>query len=188
MFIVHALLNRQYEYDTFVRHPEMLILTVLAGISNKYQKGYCYPSQDKIRELLARYGRRMSLRSLNRHLSQLVRLGYIKRQRRHVHDAVRGWTFRSTVYQLKGRALKWLRGMAGAVNRAMSFVRASRVPNSAQHSYTIRIIPEAHPKSGCAPPGSFQQRSADEPGGTEDKEKTVGFTHLSQIKAMLNGI
>jgi hypothetical protein len=188
MYIIHALLNRQYEYDTFVRHPEMLILNVLAGISNKYQKGYCYPSQDKICERLRSvYGRHMSLRSLNRHLSQLVRVGFLKRQRRHVHDAARGWTFRSTVYKLKGRALKYLRGMAGPVNRAMSFDRTSRVPNSAQHSYTIRIIPEAHPKSGCAPPGSFTECSADEPGGTEDKEKTVGLNEICKIKALLRG-
>ena len=187
MFIVHALMQREYEYDTFVRHPEMLILTVLAGIANKYQKGYCYPSQDKILALLARYGRRMSLRALNRHLSQLVRLGYIKRQRRHVHDTQRGWTFRSTVYQLKGRALKWLAGMAGAVNRALAFLSPSRVPNTAQHYLHKIIIPEAHPKSGCAPPGSFQECSADEPGGTEDKEKEVGFMHLSKIRTVLHG-
>jgi hypothetical protein len=186
MFIVHALMQREYEYDTFVKNPNWLILTVLAGIANKYGKNYAYPSQDKILALLRRYGVSMSLRSLNRHLNQWVRLGFIERQRRHVHDPERGWTFRSTVYKLKGRALKWLAGMVGAVNRAHSFLHPSRVPNTAQHYLHKIIIPEAHPKSGCAPPGSFQQCSADEPGGTEDKEKEVGLMHLSQIRSLLH--
>lgn len=186
MFLVHALLEREYEYQTFVRHPEMLILTVLAGTANKYDKGYCFPSQDKILALLRRYGRQMSLRALNRHLSQLVRLGYIERKRRHTDDPVRGRIFRSTIYKLKGRAYKWLTGMAGAVNRALAFKRPSRLPNSAEYSYTRRIIPVAHPKSGCAPPGSFEKGSADESGGTQDNKKTVASMNLSQIRKMLH--
>jgi len=197
MLILHALLEQDYEYQTFVHNPEMLILTVLAGTANKYDKGYCFPSQDKILALLARYGRRMSLRSLNRHLNQLVRLGWIERKRRHQKDGERGWVFRSTIYKLKGRALKWLAGMAGAVNRAASFLYPSRVPNSAQYYLHKRIIPETHPKSGCAPPGSLSECSAGEPGGMKNNKKddrlighsdpATAAAHLSQLRKLLHG-
>ncbi len=178
--------ERDYEYLTFVVHPEMQILTVLAGIAHKYGKGYCYPSQRKILELMRRYGRQMSLRALNRHLNQLVRLGYIKRQRRHTHDTQNGYTFRSSCYVLKRRALKWLAGMAAAAQRAFDFVCTSRVPNSAHYSQTKRIIPEARPQSGHAPPGSLESGPAGDASGPEDKEKAVGFTHLSKIRALLH--
>lgn len=187
MFLIHAMLEREYEYNTFVRHPEMLILTVLSGVANKYNKGYCFPSQSKILELLRRYGRQMSLRALNRHLAQLVRLGYIKRQRRHTYDSDRGYTFRSTYYQLKPRALKWLAGMAGAVKRAFDFVTCTRVPKTAQYSQTKRIIPEARPQSGHAPPGSLEKCSPAAPGEQQDNKKEVGFMHLRNLKAMFHG-
>lgn len=186
MFLLHALLEEDYEYQTYVQNPETLILTVLAGIADKYGKFYCYPSQDKILALLARYGRRMSRRTLNRHLNQLERLGYIKRQCRHTHDSARGWIFRSTIYQLTRRTLKWLAGMLGAAKRAFDFLKVSRVPNSFHNSLPKRIIPVAHPKSGCAPPGSLEKGTADEAGGPTNKEKTVGFTELGKIRTILH--
>lgn len=185
-FLLHAILEQEIEYEGYVQHPEMMILTVLSGIATKYDKGYCYPSQKKIRELLLRCGRNMSLRALNRHLNQLVRLGYIERKRRHTDDAVHGRVFRSSLYKLKGRAYKWLLGMAPVIKRASLFKRPVRVPNSAQYSYTRRIIPESPPKSGGAPPGSLSKCFADDPGEMEEKRKAVAEANLMKIRTILH--
>lgn len=196
MLMAACVAQDDYELSNFVKHPEMLIITVLAGTANKYDKGYCFPSQDKILALLARYGRRMSRASLNCHLNQFIRMGWIERRRRHQRDGERGWVFRSTMYKLKARALKWLAGMAGAANRAAAFLSTSRVRNSGNNYLHKRIIPEAHPKNGCAPPGSLSECCAGDPGGMTNKKKDdrligrsdpeTAAAHLSQMRRLLN--
>lgn len=181
-----VLLDQLDRHDNFVERPDMMIVSVIAGTAEKYGKHYCYPSQSKIREMLARNGRAMSLRALNRHLNALVRDGWLKRQRRHTHDPQRGWTFRSTIHKLTRRALFWLSSGLKAGQRAFDILHPSRVPTSAQYSLHKRIIPGAHPKSRCAPPGLSQNVSADEPGGIENKEKAVAEMHLSKIRNILH--
>lgn len=186
MFLAAALTDQIYRHDTFVERPDMMIISVLAGTGEKFGKAYCYPSQDKICAMLARNGRHMSRRALNRHTNALVRDGWLKRRRRHTHDPAHGWTFRSTMYTLTRRALRWLAGAVAAGQRAFAFLYPSRVPTSSQYSLHKRIIPEAPPQSGGAPPGFSSKVAADEPGGTENNKKEVGLTHLSKIREILH--
>lgn len=187
MMLASFYFEQEDRHDNFVERPDMMIVSVIAGTAEKYKKGYCFPAQEKIRQMLARNGRPMSLRALNRHMNALVRDGWLKRKRRHTHDPLRGWTFRSTLYTLTRRALSWLAGSVNAGKRAFAFLYPSRVPTSAEYSLPKRIIPGAHPKSGCAPPGFCSDVSAGEPGGMEDKQKAVGFSHLSKIRDLLHG-
>lgn len=181
------LFDQEDRHDNFVERPDMMLVSVIAGLMDHFGKGYCFPSQQKIREMMKRKGRPMSVRASVRHLNALERDGWIKRKRRHTHDPQRGWTFRSTLYTLTRRALRWLADGKNAGNRAFAFLYPSRVPTSAQYSLPKRIIPGAHPKSGCAPPGFVSNVSADNPGGTEDKKKEVAFSYLRQIKDLLRG-
>ena len=69
---LYALLLKQ-EIMNSVNRPDLQILTALSVCAGHYGKLYCYPSQDKILSWLARQGRRMSRRTLNRHLHALER-------------------------------------------------------------------------------------------------------------------
>jgi len=73
---------------------------------------YCYPSQEKICELLERfYGIRRSRRTLNRWLSHLEKLGYIRRIRRVRRNKKGGIEFTTTAYYLCKKSLKILKAL-----------------------------------------------------------------------------
>ena len=121
-----------------VRNPDIRIMETLAGLAGKYERSWCYPSQAKIVELLARFtGRRLSRRHLNRHLRALERDGMIRRIRRHVRDRSRGLLLRSTVYVLAGRWLARVRQLVNAAARwtksAAKSVPSLPVPGAAQY-------------------------------------------------------
>src|SRR6266581_197249 len=70
--------------NTYVRTPDMRIVLVLARLCNRYDKLYCYPSNQTVRELVFRFtGRSMSARTFWRHVGALVRDGWIHRLCRH---------------------------------------------------------------------------------------------------------
>lgn len=186
---------KYHEYDVATQRPDLLILTVLSAIAGGTGRNYCYPSQEKICQLLSRYGRTMSRRTLNRHLNALVKQGWVKRIRRHQRHPVRGMTFRSSLYTLTRRAFRWLAGMSAAVGRAVkwgkSFKRNSRVPDMAQHNPSRDIHTGRPPKSGGPPdPTQSVARSArageakkhDNNGGTAGTESPgyLGFRILAE--------
>jgi DNA-binding transcriptional ArsR family regulator len=93
--------------DHCVRKGDTLICDLLAGLAAHYFRSWCFPSQKKICELFERmYHRKMSERTLNRHLNALERDHYIHRTRRIKSDPRKGTVYRSTLYKLGGEWLK----------------------------------------------------------------------------------
>ncbi len=172
------------EYNNYSQSPDLMILSALSSIAGRAGKGYAFPSQDTLCNILDKFGRKMSRRTLNRHLNSLVRAGWIKRTRRHQADPVRGMTFRSTLYTLTRRSLRWLKGLASAASRAVkslaSFVRSSRVPNLAQYNLHKIIIAGPDPEKTGPPPAERQKGSAC---GGPDKKKALA--ELARLKSML---
>ncbi len=172
------------EYNNYNQRPDLLILSALSSIAGRAGRGYAFPSQDTLCDILAKFGRQMSRRTLNRHLNALVRQGWIKRVRRHQADKVRGMVFRSTLYTLSRRALRWLKGLAAAANRAVksltSFVRGTRVPNLAQYNLHKIIIAGPDPEKTGPPPAERQKGSAC---GGPGKEKALA--ELARMKGLL---
>jgi hypothetical protein len=85
------------------------ILNILAWLNNKNKKGYCYPGQKTILEILQkRYMKKRALRSLNRYLKDMELNELIKRKRRikKLNDGT--MVFKSTLYVLSGKAYKIL--------------------------------------------------------------------------------
>jgi len=100
----------------YPRNPNALVLLTLAGLCVAHTKLYCYPSQATILELMEkRYGRRMSARSLNRHLGALERDGWLRRQRRHETAQDGSLRLHSTLYLLIRRAVTALRNLTSNV-------------------------------------------------------------------------
>jgi hypothetical protein len=82
-----------------VRNPDFRVMEVIAGLAGHYGKNHCYPTQEKLLELVQRFtGRVMSRRTLNRHLNALCTGQWLRRIRRHVRDKHRGFLLRSTCY------------------------------------------------------------------------------------------
>lgn len=78
------------------------ILAIVNGLSERYGKKYCYPSQVKLLELLGRrLGINMSIATINRHLRVSEDEGYLRRIRRIRRDEVLGTVFQSTIYIMK---------------------------------------------------------------------------------------
>lgn len=78
------------------------ILAIVNGLSERYGKKYCYPSQVKLLELLGkRLGINMSIATINRHLRVSEEKGYLRRIRRIRRDKVLGTVFQSTIYIVK---------------------------------------------------------------------------------------
>lgn len=77
-------------YVYALKTDELAILDLLKGMSKKYDKKYCYPAQETILELLKKFhGIVMSIRTLNRRLAKLQKMGLIRRIRRLTRSA---WT------------------------------------------------------------------------------------------------
>lgn len=110
------------------------ILKVLLYIAKKYQKAYCYPSQERIRVLLAKYQKiRISTRTLNRRLREMELDGYFGRTRRHRRGDDGRMVFCSTLYRLMGRAFNEVYGWGKLVGSFFSFFH---LPKLAQYRAT----------------------------------------------------
>ena len=113
-----------------VRNPDIRIMETLAGLAGKFERTWCYPSQEKILQLLKRFtGRRLSRRHLNRHLHALVRDGLLRRIRRHVRERSGALRLRSTVYVIAGRWLARVRQLVNAAVRWASSPAKSTPPS-----------------------------------------------------------
>jgi len=107
----------------------------LIGVAKTHDKAYCWISQNRQLELLAKYHSwNISRRTLNRRLKELVAEGYIIRVRRHIRDPQGGLRFNSTLYKFTAKLFIWLKRLGEFVRKALSF---GRVPQLAQHS-TLR--------------------------------------------------
>lgn len=109
------------------------IISLLCGLGSYHKRRYVYPSQEWIIEKLQQfYGRGMSRSTLCRHMSSLEANGFIKRTKRHTADKLRGMVFRSTLYQLTRKALRFATYMTGCAQ-----LKAGKKPFR-------------HPKEPCA--------------------------------------
>lgn len=115
----NALVNTgKFPYSDAVKNPDSRIVEVLAGLAAHTYKSWCFPSQEKIVELLKRFtGRVMSRRTLNRHLAGLERDGQIRRKRRHIRDKRLGMVLRSTLYTIGGRFMGRIGRIVDAAGR-----------------------------------------------------------------------
>ena len=90
-------------------HYQACIMQAIAWLSRRKEKGYCYPSQAALVKILSStYNIKRCRRTLNYHLSDLERHGYIRRLRRTHEGENRQPVFASTLYALKKRALAFL--------------------------------------------------------------------------------
>jgi len=88
------------------------IVLTLYKIMEKYHKDYCFPSQNKLLELLdLRQGIKQSRATLNRWLRVIEDAGYIVRKRRIKHDFIQGTMFKSTLYFMTLRGCHLLKRM-----------------------------------------------------------------------------
>jgi len=114
------------------------ILFCFTGISMKYQKKYCWVSQERILELIEKYQKlHFSKRTLNRDLRWLEDNGYISRLRRIRIGPDGKFLFCSTLYKFTGKFFNWLYSLGDKVKRLFSFFR---VPKLAHHNLKQRQI------------------------------------------------
>jgi len=137
-----------------VAKPDLRVLDVLWQLAAHHGRVWCYPSQTTITVLLRRFhARRMSRRTLNRHLRALVAQGYIERIRRHVRQRSGELLLRSTVYTLLPRARRIIaRAARGALQLAKAGAKwliNHAVTEVAQHG-TPSVSPSS-PPGGSAP-------------------------------------
>ena len=90
-------------------HRYVQVLYILGWLAKQNGKNYCYPSQDKICELLEKkYNIKYSRRHLNRILDLLQENGFFKRIRRHKKGKNGGIQFNSTLYLLTSKCFRLL--------------------------------------------------------------------------------
>jgi len=109
---------------TQVNWYDSCILQTLLACQAKSGKRYCFPSQDKILELLkTHYGIERTRRWLNYRLRYLQDNGFIKRVRRIKRNGVGTLTFRSTLYFLTKKTFLFFSRLAGFLVRCGIKVR-----------------------------------------------------------------
>jgi DNA-binding HxlR family transcriptional regulator len=129
-----------YTYTDAVKNPDSRICEVLAGLAAHTYRTWCYPTQDKLCELVKRFtGREMSRRTLNRHLAGLERDGQLKRKRRHVHDRHKGMVLRSTLYTIAGRFMARIGRIVTASKRWAEARKKSSAEAPAKFRNGIRV-------------------------------------------------
>jgi len=100
----------------YVATPDMRILDTIGGLCAVQGRLYTKVGHAKILELLEKFtGRRISVRTLSRHLGALTEQGYIRRQRRH-DTAINGTlVLRCSLYMLCKRAVQRARNLTSSV-------------------------------------------------------------------------
>ena len=96
-------------FDSNLRSRPMVLLSSLLGIAKKYDKKYCFVSQERLRELAGEFGGIwMSNRTLNRDLRFLEDDGWIERIRRHHKGTDGKILFACTLYKFKAKVFNTL--------------------------------------------------------------------------------
>lgn len=128
-------------------NASLQLLHALYAIAAKYGKSYCYPSQDKILELLkTHYDISISRRTLNRWLAFLEGEGYIFRTRRHTQGIDGGVSFKSTLYRFGKKALRLLKKIAYPLRKLLnSPVCHSWHNNCPSKKQVKKKVPQATP-------------------------------------------
>ena len=110
---------------------EQAVLTTMLSIGKKYKKGYCWPSQKRLLELLREYHKIViSRRELNRVLKGLEEGGYFERIRRHREGLGGRIVFASTLYRFRQKLFTWAYSLKKWASEIFSHYR---VPNWAQY-------------------------------------------------------
>mgnify|MGYP001069787574 CR=1 FL=1 len=103
------------------------VLQILLSLSRGKKRVWCYPSQEKLVELLRRYhGVNISRRTLNRWLRYLESAGYIRRIRRHRRGEDGRPRFHSTVYVTLKKAFRYAASWAACLGIRLFGSRARR--------------------------------------------------------------
>jgi hypothetical protein len=127
------------------QRPNLQLLAVLVKLCEINSRSWCYPSQEKLLELLERFhGMTRSRRQLNRDLASLEAYGYIQRTRRHTKAKDGSLWLKSTLYTLRKAAYSLI-GIFGAAAQKLSTLVVNKfnhyaVPKTAQyarHEYLI---------------------------------------------------
>jgi len=94
----------------YVKTPDLRALHVITRLCAYHSKLYCYPTYETLKELIEKFtGRRVSVRSLARHLGALERDGWLRRQRRHKTGPTGELQLHSTLYMMTKRACSFAR-------------------------------------------------------------------------------
>ena len=100
----------------YVKTPDLRILDVLSGLCGKEKRLWVKVRYVKIQELLFKFtGRRLSTRSLARHIGALEDQGYLRRQRLHETGWAGELVLRATLYVLRQRSVQRARNLASNV-------------------------------------------------------------------------
>jgi hypothetical protein len=123
------------------------LLHALYAIAAKYGKSYCYPSQEKILELLKEhYDISISRRTLNRWLAFLEGEGYIFRTRRHSRGKDGQIHFQSTLYRFGKKALRLLKKIAYPLRKLLNSPVCQKWHNNGPSKRQVnRRVPPATP-------------------------------------------
>ena len=156
--------------------PDFRLVNLLFGLATHHSKLWCYPSQDKLCELLARFhGRTMSRRSVNRHLGGLVRDGWLKRVRRHCRGRDGMMEMHSTLYTFTRRAVRCF----ASLRAGLRFLGGSprEVSRSAPCASTGTISVLNRQSKGVAAP----------PSPPTPRQKEVATSQVATLRAILAG-
>ena len=135
-------------YGERVKRGERAIVMLLAGLANHYFKKWCFPTQEKICELLkSRMGITMSVRTLNRHLNALQQDGFLWRKVRHRRDKHKGMMFDSTLYTVAARFVNQAAQMIKGIRRAYAEARKNARKSGGQIRSSIRVPETAEYKT-----------------------------------------
>lgn len=111
-------------FDSNLRSRPMVLLSALLGIAKKYNKKYCYVSQDRLRVLAGEFGGIwMSNRTLNRDLRFLEDDGWIERIRRLRRGPDGKLLFACTLYKFRAKVFNTLFTIGNSVKRLFSHYR-----------------------------------------------------------------
>lgn len=116
------------------------IISLLCGLGGYYKRRYVYPSQEWLLANLTKYyGRSMSRSTLCRHMAALERDGYLKRTKRHTYSPTLGILFRSTLYQITRKALRFAAAMANFVGLGHKKSKHNKTNKPCATSATISL-------------------------------------------------
>ena len=130
-----------------IESREWGVLDTLVGIGRKHGKGYCYPSQKTILDLMEKFHNiRFCRRTLNRDLRNLERQGYITRIRRHRRGTDGKIRFASTLYKFTAKLYNFLISKGKGIQKVFDIFR---VPKLAQHLSATAKHPPADARLSC---------------------------------------
>lgn len=96
----------------FVKALDEKILVTLFSIQEKYNKPYCFPSQNKLLILLKNnYGLSVCRRTLNYHLRDLENNGFLSRKRRIKRSPDGTLSLATSLYFMTKQAYSYLKGV-----------------------------------------------------------------------------